>query len=149
MNLESNIKRDFLKIIKSFNPKIPIRKGVRYLFQNFPQQEHGKMNPMDTIFKNPYLNSVYAEVYIVIVASVIRSVSKPNTPDLVGFSWISFSETIWKRLQPANREGAVSSRLPSPHAFVRKHGIMIKMRINIALWKKFHKRLLSSPSFIS
>jgi len=36
---------------------------------------------MDTIFKNPYLNSVYAEAYIVIVALVFRWVSKPDTPD--------------------------------------------------------------------
>lgn len=36
---------------------------------------------MDRIFKNPYLNSVYAEVYIVIVALIIRYVGEPNTPD--------------------------------------------------------------------
>lgn len=36
---------------------------------------------MDRIFKNPYLNSVYAEVYIVIVASVIHFIGEPNTPD--------------------------------------------------------------------
>ena len=36
---------------------------------------------MDKLFRNPYLNSVYAEAYIVIVAAVIRLVSRPNTPD--------------------------------------------------------------------
>ena len=39
------------------------------------------MNLMDTIFKNPYLNSVYAEAYIAIVASVIHFIGEPNTPD--------------------------------------------------------------------
>ena len=36
---------------------------------------------MDKLFKNPYLNSIYAELYIVIVAFVIRLVGKPDTPD--------------------------------------------------------------------
>ncbi len=36
---------------------------------------------MNKIFKNPYINSIYAEIYIVIVALVMRYVAKPNTPD--------------------------------------------------------------------
>lgn len=36
---------------------------------------------MTNIFKNPYLNSVYAEIYIIIVVGVIRYISKPNTAD--------------------------------------------------------------------
>lgn len=36
---------------------------------------------MDKIFKNPYLNSVYAEAYIVIVTSIIHSIGEPDTPD--------------------------------------------------------------------
>lgn len=36
---------------------------------------------MQNIFKNPYLNSVYAEVYIVIVGLIMQNVGKPDTPD--------------------------------------------------------------------
>lgn len=36
---------------------------------------------MNKIFKNPYLNSIYAEVYIIIVVSIIHLVGEPNTPD--------------------------------------------------------------------
>lgn len=54
------------------------RKVVRHPFQNFFRVN---MNPMDRIFKNPYLNSVYAEAYIVIVASIIHSIGEPDTPD--------------------------------------------------------------------
>ena len=36
---------------------------------------------MEKVFKNPYLNSVYAEAYIVIIAFIMRHVAKPDTPD--------------------------------------------------------------------
>lgn len=36
---------------------------------------------MNRIFKNPYLNSIYAEIYIVLVVSILHGVSAPNTPD--------------------------------------------------------------------
>jgi hypothetical protein len=36
---------------------------------------------MDTIFKNPFLNSAFAEAYIVLVVCVIRFFGKPDTPD--------------------------------------------------------------------
>jgi hypothetical protein len=36
---------------------------------------------MNKIFKNPYINSVYAEIYILIVAFIMRHVGKPDTPD--------------------------------------------------------------------
>lgn len=36
---------------------------------------------MNKIFKNPYLNSIYAEAYIIIVVSIMHYVGKPNTPD--------------------------------------------------------------------
>lgn len=36
---------------------------------------------MNKLFKNPYLNSIYAEIYIIIVTSIIHYVGKPNTPD--------------------------------------------------------------------
>lgn len=36
---------------------------------------------MNKLFKNPYLNSVFAEIYIVIVAFVMTHVGKPDTPD--------------------------------------------------------------------
>ncbi len=36
---------------------------------------------MPNIFKNPYVNGVYAEVYIVAVASVIRYFGSLNVPD--------------------------------------------------------------------
>lgn len=38
-------------------------------------------SPMNIIFKNPYLNSIYAEAYIVVIAFIIRHVGKPDTPD--------------------------------------------------------------------
>ncbi len=36
---------------------------------------------MQKLFKNPYVNSVLAEAYIVIVATVMQYVGKPDTPD--------------------------------------------------------------------
>lgn len=36
---------------------------------------------MNKLFKNPYLNSIFAEVYIIIVVSIMQLISKPNTPD--------------------------------------------------------------------
>lgn len=36
---------------------------------------------MSQIFKKPYLNSFYAEVYILILASAMHFFAKPNTPD--------------------------------------------------------------------
>lgn len=36
---------------------------------------------MNNIFKNPYLNSVYAEIYIIIVVWIMSNVGAPNTPD--------------------------------------------------------------------
>ena len=36
---------------------------------------------MKTIFKNPYIHSILAEIYIIIVVSVIHWFAKPNTPD--------------------------------------------------------------------
>jgi hypothetical protein len=36
---------------------------------------------MNKFFKNPYINSILAEVYIIIVVSVIQFFGKPNTPD--------------------------------------------------------------------
>ena len=36
---------------------------------------------MNKLFKNPYVNGIYAEIYIVIVVSTIQLVAKPNTPD--------------------------------------------------------------------
>lgn len=39
------------------------------------------INHMNSIFKNPYLNSAYAEIYIVIVVWMMHSLGKPNTPD--------------------------------------------------------------------
>ncbi|MBL8030235.1 MAG: hypothetical protein JNN11_03230 [Candidatus Doudnabacteria bacterium] len=36
---------------------------------------------MQQIFKNPYLNSIFAQVYIFAVALVMRYVGKPDTPD--------------------------------------------------------------------
>src|SRR4051794_7441785 len=36
---------------------------------------------MKTIFKNPYINSVWAEAYIMIAAGAIQFFGKPNTPD--------------------------------------------------------------------
>ncbi len=40
-----------------------------------------EVNHMDQCFKNPYLNSVYAEIYIILVVSLIHLVGEPNTPD--------------------------------------------------------------------
>lgn len=36
---------------------------------------------MDKIFKQPYLNSLYAEIYILILVSALHYFGKPNTPD--------------------------------------------------------------------
>ena len=36
---------------------------------------------MNKIFKNPYLNSIYAEAYIIILVSLISYVGKENSPD--------------------------------------------------------------------
>ena len=36
---------------------------------------------MNRIFQNPYLNSVYVEIYIIIVALIIRHIGRPNTAD--------------------------------------------------------------------
>lgn len=38
---------------------------------------------MKKIFKNPYLKSIYAEIYIIIVVSVLHGISAPNTPDTI------------------------------------------------------------------
>lgn len=37
--------------------------------------------PMDRVFKNPYLNSACAEVYILMLVSALHYFGKPNTPD--------------------------------------------------------------------
>lgn len=36
---------------------------------------------MNNYFKNPYLNSIYAEVYIIFIVSFMQLIAKPNTPD--------------------------------------------------------------------
>lgn len=36
---------------------------------------------MNNIFKNPYLNSLYAEMYIIIVVWIMSNIGEPNTPD--------------------------------------------------------------------
>lgn len=36
---------------------------------------------MNKIFKNPYLNSVYAEVYIILIVSLITYIGKQDSPD--------------------------------------------------------------------
>lgn len=36
---------------------------------------------MDKMFKNPSLNSVYAEAYIIIVVSIMHLIARPDTPD--------------------------------------------------------------------
>jgi hypothetical protein len=36
---------------------------------------------MQKLFKNPFLNSILAESYIILIATLIRSFGKPNTPD--------------------------------------------------------------------
>lgn len=36
---------------------------------------------MNKIFKNPYINSISAELYIIIVVSIIHNIAKPDTPD--------------------------------------------------------------------
>ncbi len=38
---------------------------------------------MKNSYKNPYLYSVFAEMYIMLVALVIRLFGKPNTPDTI------------------------------------------------------------------
>ncbi len=32
-------------------------------------------------FKNPYVNSLYAEIYIILIASAMNLLKSPNTPD--------------------------------------------------------------------
>jgi len=39
------------------------------------------MDHMNKLFKNPYLNSIFAEGYIIVVAFVMSHVAKPDTPD--------------------------------------------------------------------
>lgn len=41
---------------------------------------------MNTYFKNPYINSVCAEVYIILIISIMNLIAKPNTPD-TGFGF--------------------------------------------------------------
>ncbi len=36
---------------------------------------------MNKIFKNPYINSIFAEIYIIIVVLILHNIGKPNTPD--------------------------------------------------------------------
>lgn len=36
---------------------------------------------MNKLFKNPYLNSIFAEIYIIVVALVMTHVGKPDQPD--------------------------------------------------------------------
>ncbi len=36
---------------------------------------------MNKFLRNPYINAIYAEVYIVIIAFVMRHVGAPDTPD--------------------------------------------------------------------
>ncbi len=36
---------------------------------------------MNKIFQNPFLNAVFAEFYIIVVATVMNVVAKPDTPD--------------------------------------------------------------------
>lgn len=36
---------------------------------------------MEKLFKNPFLNSIYAEGYIILVAVGMQYVAKPDTPD--------------------------------------------------------------------
>ena len=36
---------------------------------------------MNKIFKNPYLNSIFAEAYIIMLVSLIHYVGKKNSPD--------------------------------------------------------------------
>jgi hypothetical protein len=44
---------------------------------------------MNTFFKNPYLNAVWAECYILLVVLAINFFGKPNTPD-TPFDGIAF-----------------------------------------------------------
>ena len=36
---------------------------------------------MPNLFKNPYLNSIFAEIYIILVVSLMNYFGEPNTPD--------------------------------------------------------------------
>lgn len=36
---------------------------------------------MNKIFKNPYINSIYAEAYIILLVSLIRYIGKEDSPD--------------------------------------------------------------------
>ena len=38
---------------------------------------------MKTILKNPFLNSLFAEAYIILIACFIHFFGKPNTPDTI------------------------------------------------------------------
>ncbi len=54
---------------------------------------------MNKLFKNPFLNSIYAEIYIILIVLLIRSFSKPNTPDtffdaIVAFSLFTLSAAV-------------------------------------------------------
>ena len=40
-----------------------------------------KSTLMNNIFKNPYLNSIFAELYIVVLVLIMYYFKKPNTPD--------------------------------------------------------------------
>lgn len=40
-------------------------------------------NDMEKMFHNPYLNSIYAEAYIIAVVSLLHFIGKPHTPDTV------------------------------------------------------------------
>jgi hypothetical protein len=54
---------------------------------------------MNSIFKNPYLNSAYAEIYIIVVVWVMHRIGKPDTPDtffdpLAGLSLLVLSASV-------------------------------------------------------
>lgn len=54
---------------------------------------------MKNIFKNPYLNSIYAEAYIILLVSLGHLFAKPNTPDkffdpIVALSLFVLSEAV-------------------------------------------------------
>ncbi len=54
---------------------------------------------MNNLFKNPYLNSIFAELYIILIVLLIRSFAKPNTPDtffdaIVAFSIFTLSAAV-------------------------------------------------------
>ncbi len=54
---------------------------------------------MKKIFKNPYFNSIYAEIYIIVVVAIMHFIAKPNTPDtffdpIVALSMLVLSAAI-------------------------------------------------------